>query len=382
MFLWIILAGLTAAVAAVMLVTLARGAKPAHSDRAGEVAVYRDQLAELERDRDHGLISAEEAEYAKAEIGRRLLAAAGDANADVSSSRRSGMSLTAIVVTLLVPAVGLSAYLSLGSPGLPDQPLAARLENPGNNMALLVAKAERHLAQNPNDGSGWDLLAPIYFRAMRLPDAERAYRQAIRLLGTSPDRLTGLGETLIAANDGIVTEDARLAFEESVRLQPDDPRARFYLGLALEQAGKTNEARSAFEALAKDSPADAPWMELVQQHIAANGGAGAPQAQAQAQAPRDPAAEDVAAAQAMPPAEQQEMIRGMVEGLASRLEEEPNNLDGWLRLIRSYSVLGDKEKATEALKTGLQTFPATGDEGRQLLALGREVGLAVDGVTQ
>lgn len=380
MFLWIILACLTATVAAVMLVTLARGAKPAHSDRAGEVAVYRDQLAELERDRDHGLISAEEAEYAKAEIGRRLLAAAGDANADVSSSRRSGMSLAAIVVTLLVPAVGLSAYLSLGSPGLPDQPLAARLENPGNNMALLVAKAERHLAQNPNDGSGWDLLAPIYFRAMRLPDAERAYRQAIRLLGTSPDRLTGLGETLIAANDGIVTEDARLAFEESVRLQPDDPRARFYLGLALEQAGKTNEARSAFEALAKDSPADAPWMELVQQHIAANGGAGAPQAQAQA--PRGPAAEDVAAAQAMPAAERQEMIRGMVEGLASRLEEEPNNLDGWLRLIRSYSVLGDKEKATEALKRGLQTFPATGDEGRQLLALGREVGLAVDGVTQ
>lgn len=378
MFLWIILACLTAAVAAVMLVTLARGAKPAHSDRAGEVAVYRDQLAELERDRDHGLISAEEAEYAKAEIGRRLLAAAGDANADVSPSRRSGMSLAAIVVTLLVPAVGLSAYLSLGSPGLPDQPLAARLENPGNNMALLVAKAERHLAQNPNDGSGWDLLAPIYFRAMRLPDAERAYRQAIRLLGTSPERLTGLGETLIAANDGIVTEDARLAFEESVRLQPDDPRARFYLGLALEQAGKTSEARSAFEALAEDSPADAPWMELVQQHIAANGGAGAPQAQA----PRGPAADDVAVAQAMPPAEQQEMIRGMVEGLASRLEEEPNNLDGWLRLIRSYSVLGDKEKATEALKTGLRTFPATGDEGRQLLALGREVGLAVDGVTQ
>jgi cytochrome c-type biogenesis protein CcmH len=290
------------------------------------------------------------------------------------------MSVTAVLVTLLVPAVGLPAYLSLGSPDLPDQPLAARMENPGNNMALLVAKAERHLAQNPNDGSGWDLLAPIYFRAMRLNDAERAYRNAIRLLGTSPDRLTGLGETLIAANDGIVTEDARSGFEESLRLQAGDPRARFYLALALEQAGREDEARTAFEALAKDSPADAPWMELVQQHIAATGGTGVPSAPTEV--PAGPAAGDVTAAEEMSAGERQEMIRGMVEGLASRLQEEPNNLDGWLRLIRSYSVLGDKEKAAEALKTGLRTFPATGDEGRQLIALGREVGLAVDGVTQ
>src|SRR5690606_36995137 len=111
-------------------------------------------------------------------------------------------------------------YLLLGNPGMPDQPLEARLANPGNNIALLVAKAERHLAQNPNDGAGWDLLAPIYFRSMRLGDAEMAYRNAIRILGTNPARLAGLGETLVAANDGIVTEDARLAFEEAAKLDP------------------------------------------------------------------------------------------------------------------------------------------------------------------
>jgi cytochrome c-type biogenesis protein CcmH len=380
MLLWIILAALTAAVAAVMLVTLARNARTVRPGRAGEVAVYRDQLAELERDREQGLISGEEAEHAKAEIARRLLAAAGEADKDTSTSARSGMSFTAIVVTLLVPAIGLSVYLSLGRPDLPDQPLAARLENPGNNMALLVAKAERHLAQNPNDGSGWDLLAPIYFRAMRLEDAEMAYRNAIRLLGTSAQRLTGLGETLIARSDGIVTEDARLAFEESLRLQPNDPRARFYLALALEQAGERAEARAAFEALAKDSPPDAPWMELLQRHIAANGGTR--DERSLTQAPRGPAAGDVAAAEGMSDTDRQAMIRGMVEGLASRLQEEPDDLEGWLQLIRSYSVLGDKEKATEALRTGLQTFPASGNEGRQLVALAREVGLAVDGVTQ
>ncbi|MCJ8517297.1 cytochrome c-type biogenesis protein CcmH [Pseudorhizobium tarimense] len=381
MFLWIILACLTAAVAAVMLVALARGQKPSAPNRAGEVAVYRDQLAELERDRDQRLIGAQEAEYAKAEIGRRLLAAAGNADTYAATRQRSGTSsVTAVAVTLLVPVVGLSVYLALGSPNLPDQPLAARLENPGNNMDILIAKAERHLAQNPDDGAGWDLLAPIYFKAMRLEDAEIAYRNAIRLLGTSPERLAGLGETLIAANDGIVTEDARLAFEGSLRLRPEDPRARFYLALALEQAGRKDEARQAFEALAKDSPADAPWMELVQQHIAATGGEATPPSVAAV--PRGPTTEGVAAAGAMSGADRQEMIRGMVESLAARLEEDPNNLDGWLRLIRSYSVLGETEKATEALNTGLKSFPAESDEGRQLIALAREVGLPVDGVTQ
>lgn len=387
MFLWIILACLTAAVAAVMLVTLARGAKPAADDRAGEIAVYKDQLAELERDRNLGLISAEDAGYAKAEIGRRLLAAAGDAQADSAPGTRRGMTVAGIFVVLLVPIVSLTAYVTLGSPQLPDQPLAARLANPGNNMALLVAKAERHLAQNPNDGAGWDLLAPIYFRTMRLADAELAYRNAIRLIGTSPERLSGLGETLIAASDGIVTEDARLAFEESLRLSPANPRARFYLALALEQAGRRDDARAAFETIAAASPADAPWMELVQQHIAANGGeASPPVADAppavSSQATDGPTPDDLAAAQDMSGADRQEMIRGMVESLAARMQEDPDNLEGWLRLIRSYVVLGDQEKATEALATGLKTFPADGDEGRQLVALAREVGLSVDGVTQ
>ena len=379
MFLWIILAVLTAAVAAVLLVTLARSARPSAPDRAGEIAVYRDQIAELQRDREQGLISAAEAEYAKAEIGRRLLAVAGEAEKGADRpAGRNGMTATSVAVTLLVPAVGLSLYLLLGSPQLPDQPLQARLENPGNNMALLVAKAERHLAQNPNDGGGWDLLAPIYFKAMRLGDAELAYRNAIRLLGTSPERLAGLGETLVAANDGIVTEDARLAFEESVRLQPNNPRSRFYVALGLEQAGRRDEARAAFEAIAAQSPPDAPWMDLIRQHIAATGGASADTAQA----PKGPTTGDMAAAGDMSEGDRQDMIRGMVDGLAAQLQEDPDNLEGWLRLVRSYSVLGDKEKAAEALRTGLKNFPAEGDEGRQLIALAREVGLAVEGVTQ
>lgn len=277
-------------------------------------------------------------------------------------------------VTLLPPAIGLCLYIMLGSPNLPDQPLQARLANPGNNMALLVAKAERHLAQNPSDGAGWDLLAPIYFRSMRLGDAELAYRNAIRLQGPNAARLAGLGETLVAANDGIVTEDARSAFEESVRLDPSNPRPRFYVALGLEQAGRAAEAKTAFEDIAKASPPDAPWRELINEHIAKNGGDVAQTAPNPA-APGNPTDADVAAAQDMAKDDRDAMIRGMVDSLAARLQADPKNLEGWLRLVQSYVVLGEREKAEAALRDGLVAFPAEGEEGRQLAALGRQMGL-------
>ncbi|MFB9951329.1 c-type cytochrome biogenesis protein CcmI [Rhizobium puerariae] len=378
MVLWIVLALLTAAVAAALIMPFARGGQAGSPDRAGEVEVYRDQLKELERDRAQGLIGPQEAEYAKAEIGRRLIAAAGaDEGRPPAEPQARRYALVTSLVTLLPPVVGLCLYIALGSPGLPDQPLEARLANPGNNVALLVAKAERHLAQNPNDGAGWDLLAPIYFRSMRLGDAEMAYRNAIRLLGPNALRLAGLGETLVASNDGIVTEDARAAFEEAVKLDPGNPRSRFYVGLGLEQAGRAAEARAIFEGIARDSPAGAPWMQLVNEHIAKNGGAGVPGGET-ARAPGNPTQEDMAAAGALSQGDRQAMIRGMVDSLAEKLKEDPDNLEGWLRLVRSYSVLGEKEKAAEALKDGLKQFPSSGE----LVALANEMGLTVEGVTQ
>lgn len=375
MILWILLALMTAIVAAALLYPLSRRSEALAPDNAGEIEVYRDQMKELDRDRAGGLISAEEAEYARAEIGRRLLAAAGKqgADADVISKPSFLRKLAIGMVTVVPPAIGLCLYITLGSPGLPDQPLEARLENPGNDMSLLVAKAERHLAQNPNDGSGWDILAPIYFRTARLGDAELAYRNAIRLIGPNGARLSGLGETLVVANDGIVTEDARSAFEEAVRLEPGNVRARFYVGVAQEQAGKAAEAKATFEEIAKASPPDAPWMGLINEHIAKNGGTVAPPSLS------GPSADDVAAAQDMSQGDRQEMIRGMVDSLASKLEADPYNIEGWLRLVRSYMVLGDRDKAQTALKTGLGHFPAEGNEGRQLIALAQEIGLSAAG---
>lgn len=381
MLFWIVVSVLTAAVAAVLLYPLLRGAKAAEDSRAGEAAVYRDQLRELDRDLAGGLISAEEADYARAEIGRRLLAVAeGEEKPQAGRKTIGRHRVTEAFVLLVLPLLALCLYLTTGRPDLPSQPLEARLADPGRDMALLVAKAERHLAEEPDDGRGWEVLAPIYFKTMRMADAETAYRNAIRLLGPSPARLDGLAETLIAAAEGVVTEEARKTLEQSLALTPDNPRARFYVALSMEQAGKAQEARAAFEALAKESPAGAPWLPLVSEHLVKNGGA--PLVAADPQAPGGPTEEDVAAAEDMSGGDRSQMIRGMVESLDAKLAENPDNFEGWLRLVRSYAVLKDKDRAANALKRGLAAFPASGDQGRQLLALARELGIATEGLTE
>lgn len=378
---WIFIALLTAAVAIVLTYPLMRSSGVADTAREGEVAVYRDQLAELQRERESGLIGETEAEYARAEIGRRLLAAASGKTGEVAAISPRKHNALASIVTVLLPLTGLCLYLFMGSPGMPDMPLQARLEKPGNDMNLMIAKAERHLAQNPDDGAGWDVLAPIYFKTMRLGDAEMAYRNAIRLQGENPERLTGLAETLIAANDGVVINDARSALEDAEKMSPGNPRVRFYLALSLEQAGKTDEARNAFATLLKDSPEGAPWIPLLQAHLQNTGGADIAAAP-KAQAPGGPSAEDVAAASNMSPEDRQAMVAGMVESLDARLKENPDNFEGWMRLVRSYAMLKNDEKARQALADGLKAFPPAGEQGKQLLALARQLGVNVQGVTQ
>lgn len=381
MLFWIVIAVLTFVVALALMLPLMRAGVTVSTGDEGEAAVYRDQLQELERDKALGLISDQDSSYARAEIGRRLLAASASPTglAETPVAARSHP-LAQLFIFLCLPAIGLGLYLMTGSPGMPSQPLAARLENPGGNLDLLVAKAERHLAENPNDGSGWDVLAPIYFKSQRLGDAELAYRNAIRLNGVSAERLSGLGETLIAGNEGIVTDDARSAFEEALRLKADNPRAAFYLALAQEQAGKRPEALAAFKALAEQSPPGAPWLDLVNEHIVANGGEAdvAEAAPVNPNAPGSPSAADIAAAQGMATEDRTAMIRNMVDGLDQKLKEDPNNFEGWMRLVRSYAMLKEPDRAVVALKAGLVAFPAEGEQGKTLIASARELGLPVE----
>jgi cytochrome c-type biogenesis protein CcmH len=352
MVLWIAMAVLAAAACLPLLMALSRPVRGVAAN-APALAIYRDQLGELGRDVERGVVGAEDAAAARTEIARRLIRA-GDAPAD-KLEPREGLRRFATVAIIATPLLALGLYLLIGSPLFPDQPLAARPDAQAQReVQALVKKVEAHLAAVPDDGKGWEVLAPVYRRLGRTTDAVNAYTKAIELLGATAEREGDLGEAIAAANNGAVTPHAAAAFEKARALAPDDPRPRFYLALALTQAGRTDEARAAWQALLVNAPADAPWVQIASRQLAALGGPLAnPPANnstpAMSATQPGPNAADVAAASAMAPADRQAMIESMVASLAAKLKATPDDPEGWARLIRSYVVLDRRADAEAAL---------------------------------
>jgi cytochrome c-type biogenesis protein CcmH len=347
MTLWLILALMTAAAIFAVLWPLSRHQGTGRS--GSDLAVYRDQLEEIDRDRAAGLIGAQEAEAARTEVSRRLLAAADRADSGTSVPRtgslwrRRAVSLTALI---LLPAGAAALYLSFGSPHLPGLPLAARNTQTPDTRSIesMVAQVEAHLERNPEDGRGWEVLAPVYMRAGRFNDAVRARSNALRLLGASADREADLGEAMVAAANGMVTADAKAVFERALKLSAADVKAQYYMGLAAEQDGKPQEAARIWRDLLEKAPPNAPYRPLIQSSLTRVDPDGTPPA-----IQPGPSADDVAAAQQLTPEQRSDMIRGMVDRLAERLKSDSSDIDGWLRLIRAYIVLGDADKARTAL---------------------------------
>jgi cytochrome c-type biogenesis protein CcmH len=348
--LWLVLALMTAAAMFAVLWPLARSRRV--DGDASDVVIYRDQLHEIERDRASGTIGTAEADAARVEVSRRLLAAA-DAQAPPAADpalRLRHRRWTAVAAFVVIPLGAICVYLVLGSPNLPGQPLAQRFAAPAdaNSVAGLIARVETHLERNPDDGRGWDVVAPIYMRLGRFDDAIRAYRSALKLEGETADRQASLGEALAGAAGGVITTDAKGAFERALVLDKSNPRAQFYLGLAAEQDGRASEAVDRWQSLIAHAPADAPWLAYVREALARvepsraqTQGSGAP-------AGSGPSAQDVASAAEMPPSERDQMVRGMVERLAARLSADGSDVEGWLRLMRAYVVLGELGKARAA----------------------------------
>jgi cytochrome c-type biogenesis protein CcmH len=258
----ILVAAMTAVALLAVLWPLSRARAPG-SARDADIAVYRDQLAELERDRARGLIAEREAEAARIEVSRRLLAAA-DAGREHSpaAGALARRRIAAVVALVGIPLLAGGLYFSLGSPELPAAPLAARLAQPPQqqDLALLVRRIEAHLARNPDDGRGWEVLAPVYLRAGRLDEAVQARANALRLLGATAAREADHGEALTLQARGVVTAEARAAFQRALALDGKHAKALFFAGLAAEQDGKHADAREMWARLAASAPPDDPWL--------------------------------------------------------------------------------------------------------------------------
>lgn len=361
---WIIFVLMTAAVIAALLRPAWRSAgRPTDHDRnAYDCAIFRDQLLELDRDVERGSIAASEADAARNEISRRLIAA----STTPAKPRRLVSPAMALLSALIVPAIALPLYVKAGSPGLPGVPLAARLESAAENgdYVALIFKAEQHLAQNPDDLQGWKVLAPAYRSAERWDDAAEALRNILRLSKPNAATLADYGETLVMANQGLVPVEARDVFAKSLALDPKLPKSRFYDALALKQDGRTADAKAAFDAFMADTPKDAPWRPMLV-------------AEMQAMAPRLPALDPqtMKDAASMSPADRQTMIRAMVDGLEEKLKADAGDLNGWLRLIRSRVLLGEMDKADAAYLRAKEQFTNNAGAMRDLAILAEAMGM-------
>ena len=381
---WVIAVGLLLLALVPLLWPLLRPPRGDATRLQHDLAVYRDQLTELDGEEARGEIAASEAAEARREIERRILRAAGDNDdkaAPASPPAAGPAATTAVAVALAVPAAALLLYLSLGRPMVPGQPVASRPaqtapapeQEPASqapSLALMLERLTARLEEDPDNIADWVLLGRTQWELGRPEAAADAYARAIALNDGDPTLQVAYGEALMISAEGMITPAALAAFQRAHDLDAGHPGARYYLGLAELQAGRPQAGYELWLALARDLPPRSPaWNEVVQrlQGLAADleldlaadlpaidEPAPAPQATARAPAPAPPAgapgptADDVAAAADMSEGERGEFIRSMVQRLADRLAEEPDDFDGWMRLGRAYGVLNDQAKAAEA----------------------------------
>ncbi len=247
---WIVLALMTlVALALLATPTLIGRSRTALRRAEFDLAVYRDQLAEVDRDVGRGLIGADEARAARTEIQRRIFAAGEEdpgANQPAEITRSRQVLVSVVVLAILIPAAGLPLYWKLGYPGLPGQPFAARQvaleahrEEARHNrekMAELVERLAERMKAEPDQQEGWLLLGRSYRTLDLFAQSAEAFRRALAL-GPAPGVLSQLGEVLVLDSEGAVGPEALEALQKAVAEDPGDIRARFYLEAARMQGG-------------------------------------------------------------------------------------------------------------------------------------------------
>ena len=320
---------------------------------------YEAQLLEIERQAALKLIGVAEADAARTEAARRLLGGVRQsAHPSVAvGTIRNG---AAIAMLILLPAISLPVYLWRGAPDLPAFPLASRgPDKPANPQDLdlnaAVQQIETHLAKNPEDGRGQEVVAPVYMRLGRHEDAVRAYAAVLRLLGSTAERQASLGEALVFQEDGVVNARAKAAFEAAVALDAKHIKSRFFLAMAAEQDGDKPEATRLLSGLQVDLPDGSLKTEITQRLAVL---AGVPKG-----------GEAIAA---LPAQEQQAVIRSMVDGLAQRLASTGGTAEEWAQLIRALQVLGDKDRARLILTEARQKFAAEPEQLRRIEEAAKE----------
>lgn len=368
---WIVLGAATVVAILAVLWPMLRRTRPPVPRAAHDTALYRAQLAELDRDRAEGRLSDTEHRDAVLEVQRRLLTAvpATTGTEPAASSPRTARWLIGGIAAAL-PALALALYLPRGMPGMPAFPFAevqaVRQAERAETDALLAQVRDRIASLPPGSEDarrGWALVATVERRRGNVSGAVDAARRALAIR-FEPGLAVDLAEMLAIAADGRVTPDARRLLERARAAAPDDVRARYYLALADLQSGDADAALAGFRAVERMSPPDAAWRPMLAERIAEA------ETRARAQGSSGPTPEQMAAAANLPPAERAAMIEGMVARLAERLKETPDDAEGWLRLARAYRVMGRTSDARAALERAAELLPDDPRVVAEKMALG------------
>ncbi len=413
MTLWLILTLLTGAAALIILAPFFFGRTPA--DTPTSLDVYKDQLAEVERDKASGQIDEAEAASARLEIERRILAAgrSGDGPAHTVSPNWQYRMATGVASIVVLGSVGL--YAAIGRPDLPTVPHQALAQAPAGAQAPqtaanaeegkqgdvteLVKKLEKRAEENPNDSESARMLGWAYYSTGRYKEAVAAYRRAVDLQKDNPTLKALLGEAMVVEAGNTVTEAALATFEEVLAISPNDERARFFKGVSRMQKSDVQGALDEWISLYKVAPADADWTADLRTRIeetaqqagidvkarlaeakpaAPAGGANVAAAHPGGAPKAGPTAADVQSADQLNPEDRNAMVAGMVDRLASRLEASPKDADGWIMLMRSRLVLKDAEKARAALDKAKTVFADEPETQKRIIQAAEAMGVAVN----
>lgn len=442
MILWLLLTILTAVVAVIVAIPIIRRIDAPKSDQDRILQVSRDQLAEIDADIARGAMTEAEGAEARNEVERRVLAAARRAPAPLKPTTEKSRIWAIAILGGWIVAGTAGLYAIVGHPDLPSQPALTAMPTVAAPVAAEVATASAatamadatggkvvnsveeaitslkdRLAKDPKDAEGWRMLGWSYFNTERFAESSAAYAKAVELDGSLPDVWSAYGETLVRSARGMVSDEAIAAFDAALKLNPADPRARFFKGMALEQAGDANGAIEAWLKLAESAPPGADWLAGVVTRIdelaaATNfdlkgrldpyraavaamasasdmpsGGLpagagmatnGAPVLATPDAANPGPTAADVAAAGELSPEDRQAMILGMLEKLHTRLMENPDDPAGWVKLIKSRLVMNDAAGAEAAYTEAKAALAAMPDKLSIVTEGARAAGIATE----
>jgi cytochrome c-type biogenesis protein CcmH len=430
MTLWIILTIMTSAAAVLLSAPFIRRFDQPQTESAGDIAVYRDQLKEVDNEQQQGLIDDVQAETARLEIKKRVLTADKIEQPVMPNLTGGERSFAMICVTGIVVLGAVGLYAATGNPDLPSTRGSTAIQrasasftrdpaSPASPVAALqtfvsenqsppqpqpdlppvdemIRRLAARLLQNPKDVQGWRTLGWSYLNLGRFTEASEAYAKAIELSPGDTEIRSARIEALVRSADGVVTTDAKSAIEDTLKIDPKNAHARFFRGLEKEQEGDKTSALTDWREVLRDADSNESWVPDLKNRIselervlgadpavrttgAAKPAVAGGSLETSPMAPgieKGPSPQDVKAAEAMAPTDRSAMIRGMVDRLANRLEKSPRDADGWIKLIQSRMVLGETELAKQALAHGIEAFTDDTEQRDRIVIAAQKLGLS------